>query len=275
VSERLERGPASTTELDTLKTSIQAERRTDDQKVSIIKFIASEKSVTTNAYNLTVALENTKNASATAKKAAALAVIGGHTLAYEVASVFVPLIAEKKYVSWNGFTYINLIEDKTTADLSADDANRKERMRNMVTYALPSSMGRSAADLFGSRKMGQVFWALFSTEEHISEIKSFILFCLLLRSKPSGWISKAQTHVTKIGRQSLYLRHMLSMCIWQYREEISTENERQSLKELIASVRLLREANVKKPSPTAVKEVISKLDLAGYWEKTRGDDSPA
>jgi hypothetical protein len=42
VAKRLEKGPAGTQELDELKTSIQAERRTDDQKVSIIKFIASE-----------------------------------------------------------------------------------------------------------------------------------------------------------------------------------------------------------------------------------------
>lgn len=265
VSEKIENGPASTQELDELKTSIHAERRTADQKVSIIKFIASEKNVTLNAWYLTTALENAKHASAASKKAAAAAVINGQVLAYEVASVFVPLIAEKKYVSWNGFTYINLIEDKNTQDESADQQEKRERMHGLVTYALPSSMGGNLADLFGSRKLGQVFLALIEEPELDTPIKSFMLYCLLIRSKPTGWLASTKRRVSSLKRDDIYLRHMLNVSVRQFRDEINTETERLQLKELIASVRLRREVNIKVPSPSEIKKVIGRLENSGYW----------
>ncbi|MBW9117176.1 SIR2 family protein [Rhizobium cauense] len=262
VSERIEIGPAKTQDLDELKTSIQAERRTEDQKVSIIKFIASEKTVTSNAWYLATALESAKHASASSKKAAAIAVINGHTLAYEVASIFIPLIAEKKYVSWNGFTYINLIE----SNIDADQETNKERMQNLVAYALPSSMGGNAANYFGSRKLGQVFLALMESQSIDTSIKRYILFCLLIRSKPAGWLASATKRVGSMKRNDLYLRHVLAAALKQFREEINTEAERQNLKELIATVRLRRDVNLKSPNATQVKRAIGKLSEGGVWE---------
>ncbi|CAH0340011.1 hypothetical protein RHI9324_01667 [Rhizobium sp. CECT 9324] len=271
VSDRLDKGPASTQELDELKTSIHAERRTADQKVSIIKFIASEKSVTNNAWYLTTALEGAKQASAGSKKAAAVAVMGGHVLAYEVASVFIPLIAEKKYVSWNGFTYINLIEDKHASEETSDEEANKERMQGLVAYALPHSMGRNAADQFGSRKLGQVFLALRDDNAIDTNIKRHLLFCLLIKSKPTGWLLSAKKQVGDTRRDDIYLRHMLYAALMQFNSEINSESERQGLKELLATMRLRRDVNLRSPSPKAIKRAIGQLDAGGFWEREKED----
>ena len=267
VSDRVEGGPASSQELDELKTSIQAERRTIDQKVSIIKFITSEKSVASIAWSLQTALESAKNATAAAKKAAAIEVIRSHTLAYEVASVFVPLIAEKKYVSWNGFTYINLIEDKDVK--STDPDKSKEAMKNLVALSLPFSVADSVANVFGNRKLGQVFLALIDNENISTKVKKFFLFSLIIRSKPGGWLSKAKGIISGMSREDIYLKHILTISINQFKHEINTESERLELKELIAAIRLRRDINLKIPSATEIKRAIGKLDAKGYWEEEK------
>ncbi|MER9836142.1 SIR2 family protein [Mesorhizobium sp. M0145] len=268
VTDRFDKGPIGTQELDDLKTSLQAERRTGDQKVSIIKFIASEKTVSANVHNLVIALESAKHASASAKKAAATAVISGQVLAYEVASLFIPLIAENKYFSWNGFTYINLIEDKRTGH--ADEEARRERMQQLVASALPGSVAANAANVFGSRRLGQVFLALDGTAFD-AKINRLILFSLIIRSKPSGWLASVKKRVGDMRRDDLYLRHMLEASMRQFQQEINTEDERLCLKELVAAVRLRREANVKLPSATEIKKVIGRLDAKGFWARIAGE----
>lgn len=113
VSKEIECGRASTAELDKLKTSILAERRTNDQNISINDFITSEKTVTQAGYMLRTALESARGVSANTKLSSIDKIIRCYKLAYEVATLFAPIIAKEKYVSWNGFTYINyILEEK-------------------------------------------------------------------------------------------------------------------------------------------------------------------
>jgi hypothetical protein len=264
---RLDKGPATTQELDELKTSLSAERRTEIQKVTIIKFIASEKHVTSKMAYVSIALESAKNASAESKKAAASAVINGLVLAYEVASVFVPLIAEKKYVSWNGFTYINLIDYDKQIGASIDKDDEKRKKEAIVIHSLPSSMGTNASDGFGSRKLGQVFLALSDAAYLETPIKKFILFCLIVKSKPNGWLQNLKRRVGGMKRDDIYLRHMLTSSMNQYHTDINTEMERQGLKELVASIRLRRDVNLKLPSATQIRQAIVKLEAGGVWNE--------
>ena len=265
VTERFDKGPAGTQELDELKTSIHAERRTDDQKVSIIKFIASEQSVSSRAIALVTALGSVKHASAPSKVRAAAVVIDGMILTYEVANIFVPLIAERKYVAWNGFVYINLIEDKVSGASENDAVIERERKQGLVAYALPGSISRNAADRFGSKKLGPVFLSLMKDTSKYSEFKKLTLFALLLRSKPTGWLECAKKEVGLIDRHRLYLRHMLICSLRQFRVEINTEKERQSLKELTASIKLRRDVNLKSASPSQIKGAVSTLDSAKFF----------
>lgn len=263
---KLDEGPASTTELDQLKTSIISERRTADQKVSIIEFIASETNVSVTGRQLRVALESAKNATGYAKKAAAKVVVENYKLAYQVASVFAPLIAERKFVSWNGFAYVNLIESDKTESLGEDE--RRDQMISKVISSLPTSMAINAADGFGIRKLGPVFLALLG-EKYCDPIDQLIVFMLVIRSKPANWLEAAIKFVSTLESGDIYFGHMLSVAHWQFRNEVNTNSERSDLKKLIAAMKLKRQANIKNPSNTAISKALGKLDSSGYWDQLR------
>lgn len=262
ISKRIEEGPAGTNDLDELKSSLAAERRTDNQKISIIKFIVSEKSVSITAYRLRVALENAKNVRADVKLAAVDAVIRSYTLTYEVATIFAPLIAERKYVYWNGFTYINLIED----DRSGSSEQSRVRMLSLVCSALPTSIADNASEALGSRKLGQVFLAI-SKHPNKPAIYRFLNLSLLLRSKPFGWLEIAKNMVSDMGKDELYLRHYLATAMRQLRTEINTGKEVAQLKEFIATIRLRRDRNVKSANNASIRKAISVLDDKKYFDE--------
>lgn len=264
VSDRLESGPASTEELDELKTSITAEQRTKDQKVSILRFIASEMNVVRVGYSLQKGLESAKSASAASKKAAAEGLLNGHRLAYEVATVFAPLIADKKYVSWNGFTYINLLQGPKKADQAEPDDPSSGTA--MVVMALPTSMSNNLCDSIGSKKMGRVFTELASKDSETNEkIRLLFLFALLIRSKPKDWTNSCTKIISKFKKDDFYLRNMIDVAFHQYKSEINTASERAQIKLIIAAIRLKRERNVDNPTKNVLVSVVAKLEEAGHF----------
>jgi hypothetical protein len=224
IADRVEEAPTGTAELDELKTSLTAERRTEDQKVSIIKFIVSETSVSVAASRLRTAIENAKSARADIKKAAVDAVINSYILTYELATILSPLIAEKKYVSWNGFTYVNLIEDE-----KVDADQNQNRMLMRVVSALPTSISQNAAEALGSRKLGQVFLAINNGNDQ-SSFRRLVILSLLLRSKPTGWLEIAKKMIKEMKKDEIYLRHFLSNTLEQLKTEINTSAETAQLK---------------------------------------------
>ncbi len=254
ISDKIDEGPTGTAALDELKTSLSAERRTHNQRISIIEFIASEKSVSLASYRLSMAIENVKSASANAKLAAADAVIRSSVLSYEVASVFAPLLAERKYVSWNGFSYINLIESQggeTTEEL-------RQNMLPMVISALPTSIARNAINIFGSRKLGQVFIALVRGNDRNS-MYNLVLISLLMKSKPTKWLEISKEMIGSMKRDSIYLRHSLSMALIQLKEELNNALEVEQLKEFVAQIRLRRDLNIKSPNKKQIERAIISL----------------
>ncbi|MBE9635795.1 SIR2 family protein [Salipiger mangrovisoli] len=262
LAKQIESGPANSSELDKLKSSIQAERRTDDQKISIMKFMASEKNVSMIGGALRTAVESSKSASGIVKLAAARSVLKVNKLAYEVATVFAPLIAEEKHFSWNGFTYVNLIEGPT--EISKDSEEGSEVMLSMVTFALPVSISKGIATHFGSRKLGQLFLEISRTGSG-SKYERLINFRLIITSKPAGWKQAAQNLIITFAKDDLYLRHMTEVAFDQFKNEINTESDRKVLKEIITFIRLRRDSKKKIPSKTDVKNALGKMDKAGIW----------
>lgn len=261
VAERVESGPASTAELDELKTSVLAEKRTVDQKVSLVKFIASEKTVTRASMVLRAALENARGMSAEVKISSIDAVVRSNALVYEVATIFATLIAERKYVSWNGFAYINLIEN----DGEGTPEELKERMIHLVYSSLPTSMAGNIADHFGSRKLGAAFLELTRRKDG-GPIYNLLALSLLLRSKPQGWLERAKQIVAAQKRDDIFLRFTLSLAMSQLRNETNTAGEARGLKEFVAAIRLRREINIKSPSQTQIDKAVNELDQKDFFK---------
>ncbi|BBC81474.1 DUF4062 domain-containing protein [Acetobacter orientalis] len=255
VAEKIEAGPASTTELDELKTSLASEQRTLDQKVSIIKFITSEKTVSRLAETLRTALENARNMSAVVKISSIDTVIKSYSLAYEVATIFAPLIAERKYVSWNGFTYINLIEN----DTQGTSEHEKDRMVNLVFQALPTSIAKNIANNFGSRKLGAAFLEICKNRDK-DKVYQLLGLALLLRSKPPGWLEVCTGMLAALKKDDIFMMFALSLTMNQLRNETNTAPEVQTLKQFVASIRLRRDANLKSPNKNQIAKAVKTLD---------------
>jgi hypothetical protein len=260
IAEKIEEGPTGITELDQLKTSLAAERRTADQTISILNFIVSESSVAIRASQLRTAIESAKNAKAVVKLSSIDSVIRSYALTYEVATIFAPLIAEKKYFSWNGFSYINLIENSK----EGTSEEVRARMLRRVLSALPTSMADNASESFGNRKLGQVFLALFKDTTKPA-IYRLIVLALLLRSKPSGWLDAAKEMITSMKRDELYLRHCLTRALAQLKNEVNSSNEVAQLREFIAAIKLRRDRNVRSPNKEQISKAIKQLADKNYF----------
>jgi len=264
VSKKIDAGPTQGAELDKLKTSISAETRTVDQKVEIIKFVAQEKNIGFLATHLRLALDSSSHSRAEIKKKATEGIIGYFQLTYEVASILAPMIANRKYVSWNGFAYINLIESKDRD--GAVQGNKQDIMLRNVIRSLPKSIAVSAADEFGSRKLGEVFSVLAKDKDR-SVFSTYLVFTLILRSKPEHWLNTAKILIRSMNRTDIYLAHMLSVALTQFKEEINTSKERSELKQIIAEIRIKRELGVKAPNRSLVGKTINKMEKSGFIEK--------
>lgn len=263
VSKSIEEGPLPGEKVDRLKSSILAERRTVDQKVEIIKFVAFEKNVSMISAQLQRALESALYATAEMKMRATVAVLDELRLAYEVANVLAPMIAERKYVSWNGFGFINLLEDDEI-DTDLDEA--KKKMLSRVVWNLPGSIVRSAVDRFGSRKLGPVFYSLH--KKTTAGFSDLLLFALLLRSRPEGWMAASSEMIAALRRDDLFLRHALSVTIGQYKNEVNSNIDRQNLKETIAAIKLRRDLGLKKPNTSAIRDAILQIEKSKMLDET-------
>ena len=264
ISKKVDEGPVDSSALDKVKTSLQAERRTNDQNISINQFLESEDNVARISVQLDVALNSAKLAKADAKIRAMNAAVGSNKLAYEVATIFSPLIARRKYVSWNGFAFINLIDENNVRSSSSEDSCNL--MEAAVASLLPSSIARATADTLGIRKHGKVFLAILQDTTEPPLVRYFF-FVLVLRSKPVGWLDAAKKVVSETKRDDIYLRHMLNAALHQFRCETNTAVERKQLKYLIAAICVRRDTKVKSPDKSLIKKAIGDLDAMGYWKK--------
>ncbi|SOH95699.1 SIR2-like domain-containing protein [Monaibacterium marinum] len=265
VTNNVEEGPKQGPDLDRIKTSISAESRTIDQKVEIVKLAAREKNVSFLGGILRKALENATNASAEAKLNATEQVIASHQIAYEVATIFAPMIASRKYMSWNGFSYVNLIEQESGE--STDEKTRNEKMVRRVLALLPYSIATSSADYLGSRKLGEVFREISNNTDNRSPFSSLLIFTLLLRSKPEGWEREASRIIRQMPRDDIYLYHMLSVSMKQFKSEVNTLIEGDYLKKTIAEIRIRRDIGLKSPNRAQISKVVDELERQGIIDK--------
>ncbi|MGH1570873.1 hypothetical protein ACRAWG_09620 [Methylobacterium sp. P31] len=95
--QEIESGPASTDELDKLKSSWVAERRTEDQTVVIRRFNEMERKLLAYHYALADALVCAEHATGASKAAAAKALYRGWRAIYQVALCHAPQIARNRY----------------------------------------------------------------------------------------------------------------------------------------------------------------------------------
>jgi hypothetical protein len=260
ISEKLSTGPANVYEIDQLKKSIIAEKRTEDQAVIIQEFNDIENSVIYNTLALSAAVRNSGDIDGSLKIRAMRALYDACTIRMQVALVFSSIIAEQKYFMWNGMGYVNYI---TYTDEELKDRNR--RIWKLVN-AIPCSMAKGLAEQIGTKKLGELYKYL-AKNENLRGFRALANFALLLRAKPKGWDKSAEDFIGTFGTTALYLKYMLDLTMNQFSNEVNTTSERNSLKRLVAIIRTKRELKLTTPTSRAISKTIGVLKQQNFFKE--------
>lgn len=256
VTERLESGPASEQEVDRVKRSILSERKTHDQAIIISDFREREKSVTFNQHTLVTALNNAVEIDGILKVRAAKAIYQAFKIAMQVGFLFSEIIANRRYFSWNGISFINNIEYEED-----DDAFRRLQL---VAAGVPRAVADNAANQMGSKKLSEVF-RYIEEKEKPEGYASLLNFSLLLKSKPTDWKNVVSSQISRTDKRSLYLRFMLASAMKQFDHEVNTNFERATLKHVVAHIKAKRDFGKSNPGEKAIAAAMRSLEEMSYF----------
>lgn len=263
VTEHLASGPVEVAEIDKVKRSILAERRTEDQAVIIRDFSSMEKDISIHKDELSVAISNAVDVSGELKLRAVRLIFDAYMTMFRIGVVFSPVIASRKYFVWNGVGFANRL------DYGDDEVDNLERQTAAVLSALPRAVLNRAVYEIGSRKLGEVYAKIADSGE-LAGFQKLLNFVLLLRSKPTNWERVADKIICSTDRKALYLRYMLSSSMRQFKEEVNTNHERGLLKRLVATIQAKRQLKRAAPNSTTIARVVEKLDEIDYFEQEGG-----
>lgn len=260
VTERLSAGPADTAEIDAVKRSILAERRTENQDVVIRDFALNEQDIMRNQIALRDAIGNAVDIDGKLKVRAIMAIHSAYLIAYQIGIVFSPLIAGNRYFMWNGIGFQNGF------NYVGDEVDNIDRQIALIVSALPVAVLERATSDLGSRKLGEVHRHIAMSGKLLS-FDNLLNFALLLRSKPLGWENTAVDVIAAADKKALYLRYMLHAALHQFHEEVNTNHERSQLKKIVATIHAKRELKKALPGNRAISDFLRRMDKTGFFEK--------
>jgi len=71
---------------------------------------------------------------------------------------------------------------------------------------------------------------------------------------------QASDMVATTGRNTLYLRQMLSLAVNQFDDEVNTTNEREELKKLIVVIKMRRELKKLNPGNKLIQKFLGRME---------------
>lgn len=265
LAERLSAGPATPETLDSLKRSIQAEKRSEDQTVVLRKFDAMERRLIAYHGALREALRNSDSLDGPLKIRAVRAAIDAYFIIYQVGLIYAPLIAKRNFYVWNGLFFINQIDFKSSLDAKDSDA----RSIFMVMISMAHAVAERGAYDIGSRKLGEVFKAL--ADEKLPGFRGMLNYTCILRSKPRSWHDTAETTIRDMDRKSFYLKEMLARTFDEFNENVNSGGDRERLKRLVAVIRAKRDLKKDSPGSKMVTRVLGRLESGNAFSPAKGD----
>jgi hypothetical protein len=268
IFEELAAGPYATSQVDELKRSIQAERKTENQKVAILQFDKLETKVFSYSGALASCLVSCDSLSGSTKLSVAELLLESAFLSYMIGLLYAPLIARSRIFYWNGMVYHNLLQDEPHY------GNDIKRQTFLVASEMGSAVVRSLSENIGSKKLGEVFKGLWRNKTR-EGFEVLALFSLLIRTKPREWATVAEGMISNIDRKAYYLRTLLFKANQQFHVEINTNQERSALKRLIALVRVRRDLKVNAPGEKAIKSGLRQLEEGGYFQEPASSEGQA
>lgn len=150
VSDALVAGPLAGNELDKLKRSIEAERRTEDQVVLLYQVDKLERKIVAYFTSLMAAMINSDSLDGEEKKRALRAVLGAGHLRYMIGVLYSSLSGRHNFFFWNGVVFHKF------AGLPGEG----QRKTVNVAAAMPIAVSKTVTAAIGTKKLGEVYRAL-------------------------------------------------------------------------------------------------------------------
>ena len=258
ISQEVEKGPVSASELDLIRGSFSREARTYDQEVRYSQLRELEFEIFAAASILRQALKASHGVSGSVKKRAIIACLRVYQVAMQIGTIQAREIAKRDWFQWGGVIFIGF-------NRASNEGNDEQTNSTAIITNIPTSVTMQAAEDFGSRKLGQAFKAMISTQDPES-FMSLLLFGCMIRTKPSQWEECALDRIAKIGRKAFYLSGILRILMKEYKTGINTIQERQSLRRLISTVHAKRSHSKAMPGARLVRNMMNRLEDKGILD---------
>jgi predicted phosphodiesterase len=252
ISEKIERGPRPSSEIDEVKTSLLAEARTSVQEISYTKFVEAESSLFYVGRLLSDALRNADDVSGDLKIAALDAVLRSHLVAFQIGAVFAPVLAKKRTFSWGSVTFIDFY--RAAEDLNPESVEAK----NAITVALNREIATSAVRDLGTSKLSGVFKAREALGKPVGFMELANFSCLI-SAKGQKWAETATKIIERTDKNAFYLRAMLVMLMRELEIEVLQAKDREQLRRLVALVHAKRSFKKQVPGAKAVNKILEIL----------------
>ncbi|MBD8737609.1 metallophosphoesterase family protein [Sphingomonas sp. CFBP 13706] len=261
IAAQIEAGPKPTSEIDEVKTSLLAEKRTATQEVSLAKYSQLESALFECTGILIDALRNADDVQGDLKLRALEAILQARHVIFQVGSLLAPALASERYYQWGGIAYLNF--NKVGGD--PDSPQAKLSIIDTLSY----SVAKQTAEILGTRKLAGVFRA---EAEKVSKIGfvDIMLFHLVVNARGVGWEDTARELIKKAPRESFFLCMMSDALTEVGKHEILQLRDRSSFKQLISIISANRTYKKEMPGAKAVARRMRFLDKKGYLEELVG-----
>jgi predicted phosphodiesterase len=270
VQAAIDAGPAKTTEIDVIKTSLLDEARTSNQEVVLFKFTELEHALFAVDVILADALRNADDISGDLKLSALDSLLRASLVVFQLGTVLAPALAHRRTLTWGGIQFLdfNNFGDKL-------DPNSPEAFAYIV-YCLCYSIGVREAGDIGTYRLAAVFRERAKRSEEIGFL-DFLLFHCVLGAKGLGWADTLKTLIERCPRNSYYLFMMLKTLAGDLRREITRSGDRESVKRLIAMIHAKRAHSKQAPGSKLVTKMLADLERRKMFEteKAPGKDDEA
>ena len=246
IRKELESSAKTTDEIDVVKTSLQAERRSADQKIKYEKFSALEYALFSRRRMLADALRNSDNVSGDIKLAVLKNIFDAYLIAFQVGTYLSPLLGKYDMVAWGGIGFIGF--RTTTNDLTHEIQIAK------TIINLGDSVSRKAAEEVGTKKLGPLFRVLESEVKNVG-LSELVLFYCILASKGGNWEKSLKSLIEKTDKNAYLLHVMVLSLVNHLKREILVGLDREKIQALVEVIRAKRVYNKQSPGKKAIKRL--------------------
>jgi hypothetical protein len=263
VQKAIDSGPAASTAIDKLRTSVFSEARTADQSVTYAKFLALEIEVFLAAHLLVDALKNSDDVDGKLKLSAYEAVLRSQMIAYQVGFMFAPMLAKMNIFRWGGVVFIGF-------DIYNNEDDSKEGHGIVdIVVSVNRSVAAKVSEEIGAHKLAPLFRARAMQSKEIGFI-DVMNFCCVLSARGGDWVDVLTTLIEKCGKNAFYLHGMLNALMGKLTHEFLTTKDRSSLKRLVALIQTKRAFNKNNPGARIVDRVLQQLEKEDRFPAREG-----